>query len=373
MNEFTETLNNGNLVASIDWLAFSITDNSIVLDDFMEEFGLDTVDFVTAKHGAMGYKKLQIASGYELRVLSDGLPEMGFHVQAHGGDIGLLLKCYQEARERNGIENTPWGYAKDIDDINVSLLSEIMKYIREHGKVKRVDLALDDIGENYYSTNELWNIIHIYDKEKKCDVESPYLSTKFKGFGINSSYSVSGGACKGMTVYFGSRQSEIYLRVYDKALEQKEKKNVSENSVPWVRWELELKDDRAAAVCTIIEKRENFGKLAMQILSSYVRLIVPGNKQKCRCQTDPKWQDFVNEWNSVKLTVKDEKKTLEDKESWLVRQVMPTIAGLSLAYGGDMDFLYSRMESGKNRMNKQLRELVSAVNPEYIDEMRIYE
>ena len=371
MNEFNEILNDGKLVASIDWFAFTITDLSISLPDFMEEFGLDTVDFVDSKHGAMGYKKLQIADGYELRILSDGLPEMGFHVQAHGGDIGLLLKCYKEARERNGVENTPWGYAADIDDIDVCAISEIMKYVRGHGKVKRIDLALDDIGENYYTTNELWNIIHIYDTEKKCDVESPYLSTKFKGFGINSSYSVSGGQCKGMTVYFGSRQSEIYLRVYDKYLEQKSKGE--ENLLPWVRWELEIKDDRASAVCQIIEKRENFGKLAMQILSSYVRIIVPGNKQKCRCKTDPKWAKFTNEWNNVKLTVKQEKKNLDDKESWLVRQVMPTIAGLSLAYGGDMDFIYARMESGKNRMNKQLRELVSAANPQYIDEMRMYE
>ena len=44
-------------------------------------------------------------------------------------------------------------------------------------------------------------------------------------------------------VTIGSRQSETYLRVYDKRMEAAGKGNTVEG--PWVRWELEFKKDRA--------------------------------------------------------------------------------------------------------------------------------
>ena len=54
------------------------------------------------------------------------------------------------------------------------------------------------------------------------------------------------GADTGKTICMGSRQSDTYLRIYDKAAEQRAKGKVIEGT--WVRWEMEWKDERAQAV-----------------------------------------------------------------------------------------------------------------------------
>ena len=53
------------------------------------------------------------------------------------------------------------------------------------------------------------------------------------------------------------------------------------------------------------------------------------------------------------------------KKDWLIHQCAPTIAGIIMASHGDFSFISECIDAHAMRMNKKLRELVTAVNPEW--------
>src|SRR5262249_14119753 len=93
---------------------------------------------------------------------------------------------------------------------------------------------------------------------------------------------------QGEMVTFGSRQSESYLRVYDKRMEELSKGR--QIMTPWVRWELELKKERAElasnylAVLPIEEWRE----FAVGLLKACIsfRDTAPDDPSWVRCRAE---------------------------------------------------------------------------------------
>lgn len=81
---------------------------------------------------------------------------------------------------------------------------------------------------------------------------------------------------------------------------------------PWVRWEIELKHERAEAASKLIAQGRSVNGVAIGILSNYLRMIQPDNERKCRCSTSPKWEAFLDNIRKVSLYSASEPKTLED-------------------------------------------------------------
>ena len=169
------------------------------------------------------------------------------------------------------------------------------------------------------------------------------------------------GSVIGHTLYLGSRSSAIMLRIYDKQLEQNEKLLKSGESPilrPWVRWELELKDERAHQTADLLISGLSMNEVAFGVLSNYLRLIRPDNARKDRCPTLPKWESFIDGVKRLALYCPPEPKTLDNVRNWLMKQTASSLATVVIADGGSTDFVYRLLDSGSQRLTSHHMDMI---------------
>ncbi|MGP8312571.1 replication initiation factor domain-containing protein [Enterocloster aldenensis] len=334
------TLDNG-LVVSVDWLSFTVMSTADVVD-VLDMFGYVMEDFTRMPRGARGYKTMFRLNGYSLSVLCDGNPGMGIHIDVAGSAIGELVRSFSETLKIN----TPFGEGYDID-FDGTFMKALLERIVDNGHVTRLDIAVDDIGCRYFSTDDVYSLY-----------SNTQIVTKTRNVRNFEDWDAPGRK-SGHTVYFGSRTSDIFLRVYDKQMERNRKlvDSGSRIDTPWTRWELELKNERAVNVVKLILSDLSLGVVAVGVLSHYIRMIELDDSNRSRCSIYPLWADFINGISSLKITVPKFEKSLEDKKTWIKRQVMPTLAAVILADGGSLEFVEDNLENGLNRMNKSLYEM----------------
>lgn len=184
---------------TIDWLSVTFPEHGAKV--FLQEIEQMAYHASTRCIPARGYNHgIEYNSG--LRVSwHDKKPEQGTHVVFSGSTLR-------------------WYYALGLS------WHAILRSVKMHGgRSSRVDLALDvwDSGLNPIALSSL-NL-------------RPY-----KGQGRTPKLTTLIGSDSGWTVYVGSRQSEKFMRVYDKGIEQGEKTG------DYVRVELECKGEVAHAV-----------------------------------------------------------------------------------------------------------------------------
>lgn len=342
-------LGNG-LRVCVDWLAFTIKDIHSV-QKVIEFLGFDFTQFSQAPRGAMGYKSMYKLDGYPVSVLYDGGEDMGIHVNISGSAVSYCVAAYR--KKLSGSTPFDGQEAMQVDDFSLTALSQFLKDIKSIGQITRLDLAIDDMGDaQFFSCEE----IHSY-------LMDDQVVSKFRKFHTDIDYKM-GGEVVGYTIYLGSRKSEAFLRIYDKRLEQKAKDPEHASDIPWVRWELELKDARAMMAASMMIQGCSIGQIVVGVLSNYVRIVELDDENRSRCSVLPKWQLFLDGIKPLRLYVPGMPKTIEDKERWIHDQVLSTLAGLFLAYGGTFSFLEDHLDEGIKRMKFDLRELVLKANPD---------
>ena len=335
MNGEKELLTN-DLAISVDWLSWTFKDAPSV--EYVVNFmGYDMSSFHLLPKGASGYRSQLRHTGLAISILYDGSEDMGIHIDVSGSAIANLVQHYHDTN----MCPTPFGAsAYSTTSFDYTVFTDMLSEIIKRGQITRLDIAIDDIGERYYSLDELHNIF----------VQKHYVS-KFRSWREISEHD-NKYYKTGHTIYFGSRSSNIMFRVYDKRLEQISKKQVLEADLsPWVRWEIELKTVRAMQTASLLVAGDSLGNVAIGILSNYFRVIEPDNVRLDRCSTSPKWNEFINSVSAIRLYLPTAPKTLEQTRSWLMKQVAPSFSAVIKASGGDMDFAYKMLASGSNRIN----------------------
>lgn len=346
----SEYLDNS-LTASIDWIAFTST---IITDvrEMISFLGYSEADFLLLPKGSNGYKKMHRLTGFPITILSDGNENMGIHVVISGSSLPDLL-----AHFKNSITyDIP--FEKNVtclSDFNNSIMIEFLQQIKRIGWLTRFDLAIDDHDARYFTVEDI-----------RCFLDRQDVVSKFRTY-RDVYESTFTNESTGHTIYFGSRQSEVMLRIYDKQLQQNQKAASPEDliSEPWIRWEIELKNDRANIAADFLIQRKELGEIIMEILNNYVRLIVPDDSNRSRCSTHPLWKKFVGMVGKLRLYVKASQKTIEEKKRWLIRQCLPTIAGVIIADGGSFDIITRHFDDAVSRMSSSLMHLVTEKNPEW--------
>lgn len=345
----TEILRNG-LQVCIDWLAFTITD-SYSVNQVIEFLGFDITQFSQAPRGAMGYKSMYKLDGYPVSLLYDGNPGMGIHVNISGSAVNYCVAAYKDKLS----SDNPFNDEKTmlVDELSYTALSQFLKDILEIGHITRLDLAVDDMGsDQYFSCQDIHNYL-INDQ----------VVSKFRKWHTDIDYKM-GGEIIGYTIYLGSRKSDVFLRIYDKRLEQNAKHPEEASVDPWTRWEFELKDKRADKAADMIIKGCSMGEIVIGVLANYVRVVELDNENRTRCSVLLQWQLFLDGIKSIRLYVPDLPKTLEDKRAWIDNQALATIIGLFLAYGGSFAFLEDNIDRGISKMKHDMKELVVLHNPD---------
>lgn len=335
-----------NLKISIDWLAFTIKDESMDVESVIDFFGLDGSMFTVSPRGANGYKSMINLDGYGLSILSDGSINMGIHVNITGSAIGHVLSCYLDKNSVPNPFNSDTAFC--VDDFDQTILVKFFNDICKIGKIVRLDIAIDDMGKNVHFT--LDDILFY--------LEQDLVISKFRNYTNNITKKISCNELVGGTIYFGSSQSDVRLRIYDKQLEYNSKNPQSLIDTPWVRWEFQLRNERAMSAVNLLLMGNTLGQVASGILNNYIRFIINDNNNRSRCSVDPKWLDFIGSLDKVQLSVKSVPKTLQDKKNWVISQVLPTLTGIIIADGGTFDIIMDNWDTSIMRMKHDMISLI---------------
>lgn len=173
--------------------------------------------------------------------------------------------------------------------------------IRDDSRLTRIDLAFDlhDTGKSipdWYDQLKHGNI--------KCTTSKSNLIVGVDG---------------GETLYIGSRQSDKFLRIYNKAAEQ---------AVPgdWIRVELEIKGDMARELGPKLTNASplHMAAVAKAILWSMVQF------------DDDIWKHLCSDGCMPDIVISHKKS--DNIKGWLADQVAPAL-GKYIAEGGDRDIL----------------------------------
>jgi phage replication initiation protein len=224
----------------------------------------------------------------------------------------------------------------------------------QHAQFKRVDIAMDD-------TQGLLDMKEIARKtEDKCEI----VCLAHEGIRHKGTF---GRTKDGHTETYGSRQSETFVRIYDKAAEQSAK--TGELIALWIRVEFEYKGDRAQAVADYIAThRETWREAARGWFLAYLDFKEPGeDENKSRWKTCAWWLRFLENASKVRLFISREAKTVDDVKNWVDKQVAPSLFVLSMTIGHDA--LFHIIGEASERLSNKHVDMIQSYG-QMLDKMR---
>jgi phage replication initiation protein len=299
----------------IDWCSFTVTDRSALAEVF-SMMGISLNTFVQVQKGK-NYYKVQHRFG-NIVILSDGMPGMGIHVEMSG----------QGCREFDSSS----GRWRDL----------LSKIIKVGGRFSRIDAALDD-HKGHFTLEE------IEGKIQRREVRS-----LFKKFRIIDDYNLADeSGHNGKTIYCGSANSEIQVRIYDKAAQQK-----VENT--WIRTEVVCRNEHANMLARYICETDNLGEIIGGILKNYLAFIDPSaDSNRARWPVSSWWNKFQGAVERVKLTIKRKvKHAIQVIKNFFIKPIAPTSAQNLLSDGGDTGLLARVVSHGENQLTLHHLELL---------------
>jgi phage replication initiation protein len=302
-----------------DWFEFTI--HSLNKEEvIVQVLNLNLADFIELPKGRYGYKK-QLALGH-ISVLYNGAEDMGIHVILSG----------KGCREY------------ESDSTLLELLDRIMLY---DGKCTRIDMAMDD------KTGDIIPFDKIIEAIQEGTISSRWkTSTEFIKRKLHD------GEIVGRTINIGSRKSKMYMRIYDKALEQGQ-------DTPWYRIEMEIKDERAENLQSILLFESQIGQVFAKIINNYIRFLEPNDDiNRSRWPTAPWWDNLIQEIGKTSLTRKPEDRTVEDVREWVRQQVGPSLALLFIADDNSLEDIMRTIYAGRARLKEKHLRLLSNTKKE---------
>lgn len=329
-----EPISNG-LICLIDWCAFTIPQGTlspyaadkgkpIDVNMVAELLKLPDEDFIEMPRGLNGYSK-QKACG-DIRILYEGAANMGIHVLMSG----------QGCRQFETYYDMTW--------------EQLFYRVREvGGHWTRLDLAVDDI--RYKDEKPFWTVRQLVRKMKRNECRS-----KFKSGLRMESLNLGTGESTGDTLYAGSPQSLIKVRMYEKDLERVKKgMQLQEDLTTWNRLELEMRDDRADSVVDMLLKGMEAGEIALGVLAHYVDFVdrQRDDDNKARWPRTAWWEAYLNAAGKLRLARRAPDRTIDHKRDWIERQTLPTLAQVMFSYGAvDYEDVIQLLEDGLERMTE---------------------
>lgn len=317
------------LRACVDWVEATFM-KIFSWQDVVRVLGLNEHDFLEMERGLLGYKT-QHRYG-EIVILSDGKPNMGIH----------LIMSGQACREYEELIPGKW--------------FDLFKQILLLGKFTRLDYAIDDFA-GYFTVRQLSRRI----KQGLC-------RSKFKSTVRIEKIQIDDGKTNGETLYFGSAQSKIRVRFYDKYAERiAAGKDIEDGVEHWVRTEIQARDQRADAMAAFYLAGEKVGDIAAGVLRNYINFLDKGTcSNKARWPVAKFWENFLGEMEKLRLTEVAPDRTIERSRKWIDTQVYKTIGMLFYAYESDLNWLVDVI----NRGLEDLTEKEFAIIDRYKQQMK---
>lgn len=307
------------LRACVDWVQATFK-NVELYTLIVDVLKLKYDAFYDAPTGSMGYRKCKKYGN--ISVFHDGTEEMGIHLQMSG----------QGCREYESFNRSTWK----------QLFFDFFCY---KANFTRLDIAVDDF-EGYFKISSI---------ERK--IKERLLISKFKDSIHMEKVNIESGKSRGKTVYYGSSQSNVQIRMYEKNYERADKGN-GDGGEFWNRTEIQTRDERAQKVAELImvndDNEETVGQIVAGILKYYLRFIVKGNdSNRRRWKTAPFWDKFLGDVEALRLTTVAPDRTVEKTVNWIGNQVAPSLAILFETFGNDMDIIKQFVDEGRERLTEK--------------------
>ena len=311
---------------TVDWLSFSC--ENFLCKSTQEIFGFfeglnyrHSVNF-DVKKGQFGFAEHLISIlGFSVFRGEDNSTTL---FQIHGKGCALIDEEYP-----GGIQG---------------FLKEYRQYFR---KVTRLDLCADDRE----------GLLQMETMENKVNNGMLRGSSRYVRPHIPRDY--AGNRCSGGTIYVGSRNSDAYIRIYDKQAQM----GTAEH---WVRVEIELKGSYASDVVDMIlsELDTDISELYCGLVYDRIRFLShKGDIHHTEYDRVCKWWTKFLDGCTVgrKLTRNDET-NMQGVTSWLDRVVAPSLAMVQAAYG--RGYVVDMINRGRDRMTVRHQQILAEYEAE---------
>lgn len=304
----------------IDYLRFSLPHAS--MEKAADLFGIALSDFTSEKKG----------SPFPTYDSSYSFANIVIHQSNRHDNLLIDLAgqgCRQYEEYMSSVEGWHWQ----------KFLATILKI---NGTITRADLALDLFDGSSPSVATLQKY-----------VKNGQLSSQSRTFREVNSGQLQDGILTGHTLYIGAQPQ--LLRIYDKKQETRDKTGELVRVNEWVRWELELTDQKARQAVEKIAKGTPLNTVIRGILTSHYSFKTKPKgsvnyHNKARWANMKWWDNFVGTIPKIPLRVIREKPTFAKKKGWLENY---TSKSLSMVYEA---FLQAY---GRDQADVYLRELVT--------------
>lgn len=152
-----------------------------------------------------------------------------------------------------------------------SLFTEVLSDQDYH--ITRLDVAYDDhVG--VLDLKQLAQAVHARN----------YVS-EFKKNGVQYEYI---GNLEAITIYHGSKKSDVFFRIYDKAIERNR-----EDEGHWVRFEIQMRDNHARRFLDLMIMKD-VGEVFAKTVNNYIRYVDPGaDSNRRRWELADYWYNFI--------------------------------------------------------------------------------
>jgi DNA relaxase NicK len=300
--------------------------NSLKITDPPSNTGSDSQ--LRARHGVeVGIDGLSLLWFGDLPILEHTYELIGCRFdfsKSHERRIGVLwnrcyvgtLGClYSQRDTRDGICHRLSIGGQAFSRLPSGLVHRYIQIVSAYDEVRcsRIDIRADD-----------------YDRQLELSQISEALTEgNYSGFKYGSTIINHGQA--GWTCYLGGRESQHFMRIYDKTAE-------SEGRLDCIRLESEFKADRADAIFHSIAKENHCSAttIAKWIFGSF-KFIERIDKNIKRCPLLTWWDSFVSRvtTESAVAVVERVKSSVERKKTWIERQVSKSLALIERAFGAD--------------------------------------
>ncbi len=242
---------------------------------------------------------------------------MGIMLDLSGAGCRQLEEIFEEDGNRSWTEFFRSLYDDDIFGRNIIVDT----------KITRIDIALDELiveGKQNFNLYQL--------KEK---MEQGLVSTTFKNFDFNGGFSFEKGKLinKGLSLYFGSRQSPLYFNFYQKDYELARKEGISvdearERYEIKNRYEIRLSDEKAFLfVEYFLSSGESLDWLVKEIVNASLTVFEIEEGMKVYCK---EWYDVIDKMEGLRLSVQGEKPSIEKTLRWLSNYLAPSLKMIRL-------------------------------------------
>lgn len=311
---------------TIDWLSFTLPSGTV-----KETMGILEGEWIRNKGGFRGYPQcwMTAASDRGVGKLGTGAERAPFevHVDLSAG----IVSCWPPSKVR-----------------------AVLQWIgKQQGHLTRIDCALDDHAGRVPLPTIKQAIV-----DGQCVTRADRMQT------IASS-SIHTGTPSGETLYVGSPHSQTLLRIYDKRAELQTKGREDWASYG-IRWELQLKQDRAQVCGQVLSHLEesDWVEFVIGVLRSYVDFRDTTREEpdddRYRSPLLGWWKDLTESFQKGRLVVEKDAQSIPKVKRWVKQSVAPMLAVICAHHSDGQAWLEKEIVSAVRRWKPKHRALANS-------------